>query len=72
MEERKAEYRALDKRVLVVAVEGHVGDWSAYAGPVRGLSHESEWKEVALKGSKLPEEFARLLFPAFRDLTYRS
>jgi len=71
MEERKSQYKALDKQVLVVAVEGHVGDWAAYAGAVRGLSHESEWREVASHGSKLPEEFARLLFPAFEDLVYR-
>jgi hypothetical protein len=33
---RKMEWRALDARVLVVAVEGYGHDWTAYIGAVPG------------------------------------
>ncbi|MHA1286207.1 MAG: hypothetical protein ACTSPB_02265 [Candidatus Thorarchaeota archaeon] len=71
MNKKRTQYKALDTHVLVVAVEGGNNDWAAYAGAVPGESHKAEWREVALHGSKLPEEIARFLFPAFRNLTYR-
>lgn len=61
----------LDMRVIAVAVEGEVRDWSAYIGAVRGDNHENEWQEVARKGTKLPKEVAELLFPDFKNLTWR-
>ncbi|GAG81689.1 unnamed protein product [marine sediment metagenome] len=69
---RRIQYKALDSKVLVVAKEGHAGDWAAYIGAVPGYSHDAEWREVASDGSKLPESVARILFPAFEDLVYRS
>jgi len=68
---RRVEWKALDRRVLVVAVEGQVADWAAYIGAVPGQDHEKEWREVKDYGSKLPKEVAEVLFPNFRDLTYR-
>ena len=64
-------WKALDQRVIVVAVEGHAGDWAAYIGAVRGLCHDVEWKEVAEHGNKLAKELAEFLFPEFKDLQYR-
>jgi len=64
-------WKALDQRVIVVAVEGYAGDWSAYIGAVRGLCHNVEWTEVRDNGSKLSRELAELLFPEFKDLQYR-
>jgi len=71
-EQKRVDWRALDVRVLVVAKEGGCGDWAAYIGAVPGVNHRAEWPEVASNGSKLSEEFARLLFPDFDDLSYRS
>ena len=71
LRERRVSWKALDIRVLVVAVEGYDEDWSAYIGAVRGDSHRKEWEGVKAHGSKLPENVARLLFPGFRDLGYR-
>lgn len=56
---RKVDWKALDRKVMVVAVEGHAGDWAAYIGAVEGEDHEEEWKEVADHGSKLPRELAK-------------
>ena len=67
---KKIRWRALDTEVIVVAKEGHVGDWAAYIGAVRGRSHDLEWKSVAEHGSKLHESVARILFPSFDDLSY--
>lgn len=58
-----SEYRALDCRVLAVAVKGNVDDWAAYIGAVAGENHEEEWKNVAAHGTKLSQEVAELLFP---------
>ncbi len=71
MENKKAQYKALASKVLVVAVEGDTKDWCAYADATPGVSHKDEWKKVALTGSKLPEDLARYLFPSFRHLVYR-
>ena len=67
----RVEWKPLDARVIVVAVEGHVGDWAAYIGAVEGENHEKEWLEVEEYGSKLPREVAEVLFPSFKDLHYR-
>lgn len=64
-------WKALDSRVIVVAVEGYAGDWAAYIGAVAGKDHEEEWKEVEKQGSKLRRELAEFLFPEFKDLKYR-
>jgi len=69
MSESKAKRRwiALDCHVLVVASEGHFGDWSAYIGAVAGDNHDLEWLEVLHHGSKLPEKVAAVLFPDFAE-----
>lgn len=58
-------YIALDMRVLVVAIEGKVKDWSAYIGAVKGDDHEMEAEQVAWRGSKIPYWMAKRLFPDF-------
>lgn len=62
-EGRILQKRALAKDVLVVAVQGAVGDWSAYIGAVPGINHEAEKDRVAREGEKLPENLARMIFP---------
>ena len=68
---RKTRWIALDSRVIAVAVEGGIGDWSAYIGAVEGRNHDEEWEEVARHGTKLPREVAELLFPDFKHLVWR-
>jgi len=74
LEERKrVRYLALDKRVLAVAVEGSVGDWTAYIGAVAGKNHAEEYLEVYLHGSKLYQPIAEILFPDFaKTLVWRN
>jgi len=67
--EQNMEYIALDKKVLVVAVEGAVKDWAAYIGAVPGDSHDKEYQDVARHGTKLSRGFAELLFPRFSGLS---
>lgn len=67
----RVRYKALDVRVLVVALEGGEGDWAAYIGAVKGENHEYEWRDVADSGSKLPRNVAEVLFPDFKDLEWR-
>lgn len=62
---KEVEVKALDARVLAVAVEGEVGDWAAYIGAVKGWNHNKEWQEVRDNGSKMSEEAASLIFPEF-------
>jgi len=64
-------WKALDRRVIVVAVEGEVEDWAAYIGAVQGDRHSEEWQEVAEYGTKLPKNIAEILFPQFRNLEWR-
>ena len=64
-------YIALDPKVIVVAIEGSANDWAAYIGAVRGENHNLEYREVAEHGSKLPKDVAEVLFPDFKDLTWR-
>jgi hypothetical protein len=56
-------FLALDSKVLVVAVIGEVEDWTAYIGAVAGKDHILEMEQVASKGSKLPYELAKVIFP---------
>ena len=73
MSEKRLECRALDTKVLAVAVEGHVGDWACYIGAVRGWNHSEEMKDVAKHGNKQQEELARLMFSRepWKSLRYR-
>jgi len=66
------EYRALDYKVLAVAVAGGIGDWTAYIGAVEGKDHDLESNVVARKGSKLPQRVAELLFPGQKKLHWRN
>jgi len=67
-----SEWKALDTRVIVVAVQGAIGDWSAYIGAVQGDNHELEWIQVANEGSKLPRRLAEAVFPEWASkLVYR-
>jgi len=68
---KRFDFIALDRKVLVVAVEGSVKDWSAYIGAVKGNNHSLEAGEVARSGTKISKEIAELLFPTFRDLKWR-
>jgi len=61
----KKEYKALAPKVLAVAVEGSIKDWSAYIGTVKGNNHDSEAEEVARHGTKIQKEIAEFLFPNF-------
>jgi len=67
----RREWKALDSRVLVVAVEGYAHDWAAYIGAVQGKDHLKESEDVERNGSKLSREIAEVLFPEFKDLHYR-
>jgi hypothetical protein len=62
--------KALHRRVLVVAVEGDIGDWAAYIADVPGKSHATEAQKVAEEGEKVIKEIAQLLFP-WIELKYR-
>lgn len=62
----------MSTKVLCVAVEGSVGDWTAYIDAVEGESHSVEWQEVKDHGSKLPQEIAEILFPNFKGLRWRA
>ena len=59
-------YRALDKKVLCVAVKRVEGAWCAFIGAVPGESHEAELEDVKLYGAKLPESIALEVFPRFK------
>ena len=65
MAEKRIRYTSLDMRVLAVAVEGAIKDWSCYIGAVEGNNHEREFQEVARRGTKLDYRIARILFPDF-------
>ncbi len=59
----------LGKRVLVVATNRPEG-WCAYCLPVAGKSHDAEQGEVLRRGAKLPEHYARPMFPVFDEIEY--
>lgn len=63
----KRSYKALHKQILVVATTRIEGTWCAYIGPVRGVSHENEYRGVLLNGNKLPEDLATFMFPDFAN-----
>jgi hypothetical protein len=69
--QKKADYTALSRRVLAVAIEGEVHDWAAYIDAVAGEDFSKEWMEVARHGSKLPKEVAEIYFPEFKSLRWR-
>ena len=62
------EYRALHRKVLCHAHTRIEGAWCAYIFPVKGKSHQEEWRGWREDGVKLPEEIAKLLFPAFEGI----
>ena len=61
------DYRALDSRVLCVAVKRIEGAWCAYIGAVAGNCHEDELDQVKAYGAKLPENIALEVFPQFKE-----
>jgi hypothetical protein len=61
---------ALNRDVLVVAKTRMEGAWSAYCAAVPGRNHDDEQDYVLKSGSKLYEDFARVMFPQFADLPY--
>lgn len=69
--QKRVRYTPLSMRVIAVAVEGEVGDWSAYIDAVEGKNHFIEYKRVLENGTKLPREVAEILFPEFKDLNWR-
>jgi len=65
-------WKALDSRVLVVAIEGAVGDWAAYIGAINSQGrHEDALQEVAGTGTKIPQGLAEYLFPKWKELRWR-
>ena len=63
-------WQALAQKVLVVAKTRIEGKWVAYCDSVAGNDHDQEYDEVLRSGEKLPEDFARHLFPAFEGIPY--
>jgi len=72
MANKRMKYRILGKNVIAVAKEGNCDDWAAYIDAVPGISHTLEIDHVLNHGDKLQEKVARVLFPEFRDLAWRS
>lgn len=62
--------RPLAPRVLAVARTRIEGAWGAYIDAVPGVSHRDEQAAVLKHGTKLPEEWARPLFPVFDGVPY--
>ena len=63
MESTMMRYRALDSKVLAVAVKRVEGAWCAYIGAVPGDNHGREVEQVFKWGSKLSEDVAKAIFP---------
>lgn len=63
-------WRALSRRVLVVARTRVEGKWSAYCDAVPGICHEDETAEVLRTGTKLSESVARAMFTQLKDVPY--
>ena len=61
------DWRALDSRVLCVAVRRVEGAWCAYIGAVPGENHVREYQDVQEHGAKLPESVALAVFPQFKE-----
>ena len=60
-------YRALDSKVLCVAVKRVEGAWCAYIAAVPGESHQAELEDAKNHGNKLPEDVALAVFPQFKE-----
>lgn len=65
-----ADWKALDRTVLVVAVKRIPGEWCAYIKGVPGDSHERELADVKKWGNKLSEKVALAIFPQFEGTPY--
>ena len=63
-------FRALSRNVLVVAVTRIEGSWKAYCDSVPGQSHRAEQELVMERGTALPEDTARTLFPFMSEVPY--
>lgn len=59
--------------VLVIAVEGGVGDWAAYIAGFAAWDAPTMvyWDRLAAHGAKLPEDVARAWFPELELKAYR-
>lgn len=64
------ERRPLARRVLAVARTRIEGTWAAYCDAVPGEAHDREQEAVLQHGAKLPETYARTLFPRFDGMPY--
>lgn len=62
--------RTLARRVLAVARTRIEGKWAAYCDAVPGKNHDYEFQDVLDQGVKLPEPWARALFPEFDGIPY--
>jgi hypothetical protein len=60
-----AEWKKLDRNVVVVAMCGCAGDWAAYIGAVEGKHPEEELKAIMDSGTKLSRKVAAAIFPAW-------
>lgn len=70
--DKLVDYYVLDNHVLAVAIEGEVKDWAAYIGDMKGYNLDWDIEMVKRNGTKLPEKIARILFPNFKNLRWRS
>jgi len=62
--------RTLARHVLVVATTRIEGTWAAYCMEVPGKNYDVEEVFVLHSGDKLPESWARAMFPIFDDIPY--
>ena len=68
LQNREVEWKALDGRVIAVAVQGGFQkDWAAYIGSVAGQNHSIEWENVMRNGAKLKREVAEAIFPNWAE-----
>lgn len=63
-------WKALDVKVLVVAVKRVPGEWCAYIKDTPGDNHEAELERVKAWGSKLSEKVALAIFPMYEGTPY--
>ena len=61
---------ALSRTVLVVAKTRIEGAWAAYCDSVPGKRHQDEFLPVTKTGAKLPEQWARPMFPFLEHVPY--
>jgi hypothetical protein len=67
---RDVQVTALASKVLAVAATRIEGTWKAYVDAVPGMDHDKEWEEVLRQGCPLMEDWARGIFPRFKDMKY--